>query len=265
MRKFFGISLSLILLILNTNLLANEKKEMLFYIGITMIKPVNVLAKKFEKKHNCSIKILQGGSQDLYESAKMSKEGDLYLPGSLSYRKKYLKEGNLLDGKFVGYNKLSLVVKKGNPKNIPANISTIVDDRYRIVLGNEESGSVGNATKKMLMPLGMYEEAIMKALYLSPDSRNLTKLIKDDKVDIIINWYATTFWEENKGLVEPIVLSSKIAKKKKLVFNLLKSSKYPKLAKQFMDYAASKEGRKIFYKYGFLDDKDLKNFDKVTF
>ena len=29
-----------------------------------------------------------------------------------------------------------------------------------------------------------------------------------------------------------------------------------------MEYAASKEGREIFYKYGFLTAQELKNFDK---
>ena len=35
-----------------------------------MVKPVDELAKNFEKTHNCKIKILQGGSQDLYDSIK---------------------------------------------------------------------------------------------------------------------------------------------------------------------------------------------------
>ena len=32
-----------------------------------------------------------------------------------------------------------------------------------------------------------------------------------------------------------------------------------------MDYASSIEGREVFKKYGFLDDEDMKNFDKVVF
>lgn len=265
MNKLLKISLLFILCFSSTNIFAKEKKEMLFYIGITMIKPVNILVKRFEKTHNCTIKILQGGSKDLYDSVKLSKKGDLYLPGSLSYRTKYLKEGILLDGKFVGYNKLALVVKKGNPKKIPAKLGVVSNEKYRVILGNEESGSVGNATKKMLIDNDIYEYAVMNALFLSPDSRNITASIKNDKADVAINWYATTFWDENKKYVEALVLSENIAKKKKLIFNLLKSSKYPDLAKEFMEYAASQEGRNVFYKYGFLDKQDLKNFDQVTF
>ena len=32
-----------------------------------------------------------------------------------------------------------------------------------------------------------------------------------------------------------------------------------------MDYASSAEGKEIFKKYGFLNDEDMKNFDKVVF
>ena len=31
-----------------------------------------------------------------------------------------------------------------------------------------------------------------------------------------------------------------------------------------MNYAASAEGREVFKKYGFLDDNDIKNFEKIA-
>lgn len=118
LKKLFTFFL---LILFSSQLFAKEKKdELLFYVGITMIKPMSKLAKEFEKENNCKIKIMQGGSQDLYNSIKTSNLGDLYLPGSISYREKHLKDGLLLDAQFVGYNKLAMVVKKGNPLNIKA-------------------------------------------------------------------------------------------------------------------------------------------------
>lgn len=262
MQKILAFIIGLMLL--SSSLLA-EKKELLFYIGITMVKPVSELVKSFEQKHNCEIKILQGGSQDLYDSIKFSKKGDLYLPGSVSYRYKHIDDGLLLDGMFVGYNKASLVVQKGNPKKIPADLNVLANPNYRVVLGNVESGSIGNATKKILTKFGNYEDSMINAVFLAPDSRKLTEALKSDKSDVILNWYATTFWEDNKNHVEALVIDEKFAPKAKLVFNLLKTSKYPKLTKAFMDYASSKEGRAVFHKYGFLDKNDLENFDTVTF
>jgi hypothetical protein len=48
-----------VIIFLSTFLQAESKDELLFYVGITMVKPVNELAKNFEKTHNCTIKILQ--------------------------------------------------------------------------------------------------------------------------------------------------------------------------------------------------------------
>lgn len=253
------------ILFLSTIVHAEVKKELLFYVGITMVKPVNELAKNFEKENNCTIKILQGGSQDLYDSLKTSQVGDLYLPGSSSYRDKFIKEGFLLDGKFVGYNKLSLVVKKGNPKNVKASLDELANEELNVVLVNEQSGSVGLASKKVLSKFDLYEKAISNAIFLVPDSRNLINAIKNGNADLILNWHATTFWDNNKDFVEAIVLDDESSQKSKLVFNLLSSSQNKDLSKKFMDYASSKEGREVFKKYGFLDEEDMKNFDKVVF
>ena len=244
---------------------AKEKKELLFYIGITMIKPVEELAHKFEKDNNCKIKILQGGSQDLYDSIKMSKVGDIYLPGSVVYRYRNLADGLLLDGKFAGFNKLALVVKKGNPKQIKASLSELTNEKLRVVLGNVHSGSIGNASKKVLRANNIYKEAMLNTSFLAPDSRNLTKVIIENKADIVLNWYATTFWDENKDYIEALELDDKYSNKSKLVFNLLATSQNKDLSRKFLDFATSIEGKKVFYKYGFLNDKDLENFDKVSF
>lgn len=265
MSRIRKIIILLLFISLNSSIFAEDKKELLFYIGITMVKPVDELVKNFEQKHNCKINILQGGSQDLYDSIKMSQAGDLYLPGSVSYRDKHINEGLLLDGKFVGFNKIALIVKKGNPKNIKASLDELTNENIRVVLGNASSGSVGNATKKILTEYGNYKEALLNAIYLAPDSRNLTKAIVENEADLVMNWYATSFWPSNKEYVDALVLDEKFAKKAKLVFNLLNTSKNKELAKEFMEYAASKEGREIFYKFGFLDKNDLENFDKVTF
>ncbi len=245
--------------------MAEDKKELLFYIGITMVRPVNELAENFKKAHDCEIKILQGGSKDLYDSIKTSSKGDLYMPGSVSFRTQYITEGLLLDAVFVGYNKASLVVKKGNPKNIPADLNVLTDSQYKVILGNADSGSVGAETKKILTKFGNYEEAMLNAVSLTTDSRNLTKAIKDGEADVVLNWYATTFWDDNTNFVEPLTIDTQYAEKALLTLDLLKTSKYPELTKEFMQYATSQEGRMVFKKYGFLDEEDLKNYDNVKF
>ena len=156
-------------------------------------------------------------------------------------------------------------VKKGNPKNVKASLEELTNENLSVVLGNEQSGSVGLATKKILEKYNLYEKAIMNTTFLAADSRSLNNAIKENKADLILNWHATTFWDGNNEFVDPIILPDEYSNKSKLVFNLLKTSKNPELAKKFMDFAASEKGKEVFKEFGFLDENDLKEFDKVTF
>ncbi len=255
----------ILLLCFNLSLNAKEKKELILYTGITMVKPVQEVVHNFEKKYDCKIKVIQGASQDLYDIIKMSKVGDIYLPGNAFIRYKNMKDGLFLDGRFVGYNKLALIVKKGNPKNIKASLNELTNENLRVAIGDNYSGSIGRTSKKVLIKEKIYKKVMLNTSLLAPDSRTLTKLIIDDKVDLLLNWYATIFFNENKKYIQVLELDDKYAQKSKLVFNLLSTSKNKRLSRKFLDFAASKESRKIFYKYGFLDDKDLEEFDKVKF
>lgn len=226
---------------------------LLIYTGITMRYPIKELALHFEKKHGCRVAIIQGGSEDLYQSLRLSRQGDLYLPGSPIYRQKYLAEGLLADYVYVGENQAALIVQKGNPKKISADIKNLADQRYAVVIGNPETGSIGLHTKKILEKAGIYDEVVRNSVFLAAASRNISRSIVEDGMDLAMNWRATASFEENKELMDALVLPDSVAPKKKLFLNLLSFSENPELAKEFMLYAASPAGQEIFKKYGFLD------------
>ena len=242
--------------LLSTTLMAKPKPKptLLFYCGITMVKPMKEIAHIIEKKHNCNIKISQGGSKDLYDALKLSKQGDLYLPGSDSYRKKNLKDGLLLDHTYIGYNKAAIFVQKNNPKNIK-NLDSLLDENIATILCNPQSGSIGKNTKSVLTKykgLDFFLEVFDAAVEIGTDSRNLNKVLIDSNADMSINWRATGYWFENSKYIDIIEIDDKYAPKKDLVLNLLSFSKNKNIAKAFMNFAASKDGQKIMKKYGFL-------------
>lgn len=231
----------------------SAKTEMLIYCGITMVNPIKELASSFEKEHNCIITITQGGSEDLYQSLKFSKVGELYLPGSSSYRTKHLDDGFLGDYIYVGYNQAALIVQKGNPLNIPADVHLLTDKQYATVIGNPESCSIGKQSKKILSKLGIFENVMDHSVLVAADSRTMNKTIIDKTADLILNWGATAYFDENKDFMDRLSLEESIAPKKQLQINLLSFARDPELARAFMKYAASVEGQKVFHKYGFLD------------
>ncbi|OYT17101.1 MAG: molybdenum ABC transporter substrate-binding protein [Bacteroidetes bacterium 4572_77] len=247
------IFIGLFMLINSCNYLKKkaEKKQLLLYCGITMIKPITEIVDIIEKKEDCIIEITKGGSGNLLKSIKTSKIGDLYLPGSENYIKTAFAESLIADTVFVGYNRLAIMVAKGNPLQIPLNLNSLAQKEYYVVIGNPNSGSVGKATKKALQKKGIFESVEQNAIRFTTDSKDLTRAIINKEADIVINWYAPYSWDNNSDYIDIIEIDKEYAQDKKLTLSLLSYSKHPEIAQKVLDFAASKEGKAIFAKYGF--------------
>jgi molybdate transport system substrate-binding protein len=233
----------------------SAKTELLLYCGITMVRPMTEIAQVFEKRENVKITIAQGGSEDLFQSAKKSGVGDWYLPGEPSYREKHLKEGLFGDHLIVGYNQMALVVLKGNPKQVKADPREMLRKDLIAIIGNAESGSVGQEAKTILDRLGIYPQVVRSAAFLAPDSRSLMNAMKKGDADITMSWRATGLFADNTAKLDVIDLDPKVAKPQPLLLIQLKSTKNAELAKRFMSFVASEEGQAIYRKHGFLDNK----------
>ncbi len=234
-----------------------SKPELLIYCGITMVYPIREIADSFEKQHNVKIIISQGGSEELYQNLKSSHKGDLYLPGSDSYRTRHMKDGLLGHDVEVGFNQAVIMVAKNNPKNVTSNLNDLLRDDLNVVIASSELGSIGRETQTILIKKGIYNEVLKNAVYQSMDSRTLNRALKSGDADVIINWKATAFFKNNINFIETIALSPEEAKPKRLSLNFLKFSKYPQLTRQFMTYAHSPFGLSIFKKYGFVPLNDM--------
>jgi len=230
-----------------------SRQELLIYCGITMIMPMQEIAKIVEQEKNCTIKITKQGSGALLNSIKVNRVGDLFLPGSESYIKTCIEEGLIKETVPVGYNRAALIVQKGNPLHITPDVRNLTNKQYRVVLGSAESGSIGRETERILSPLGIYQEALDNALFLTSDSKGIVKAILDKNADVTLNWHATSIWAENRPFMDGLLLDDKVAPPHKLVLGLLSFSPYPDIARRFMELASSKQGQEIFARYGFLE------------
>ena len=247
----YSIFLLLLLLVSCTQNETKKTKELLIYCGITMEKPISEIAQIIEKQEDCKIFIVIGGSENLYKSFLINEVGDLYISGSESYIEKGIAYNYIIDTVFVGINKAAMMVKKGNPKNINNCLSSLANTDYKVVIGNPNSGSIGKETKKILDKKNIFNKVSDNTIYYTTDSKDLILALKNNEADLIINWYASSTWDENKSHVDVLYIDKKFAAEKKLFLGLLKYSKYPNISKSFINYASSPEGKAIFKKYGF--------------
>lgn len=249
------VALAAALLLASAALAQEAKTELLLYCGITMVRPMTDIVRAFEKRENVRIAIAQGGSEDLYQSAKKSGVGDWYLPGEPSYREIHLKEGLLGDYVTVGHNQMALMVQKGNPKQVKPDPRELLRKDLVAIIGNAESGSVGHEAKRILDALGIYPQVVRQSAFLAPDSRSLVNAMKKGEADVTLNWRATGFFPDNVAKLDVIDLDTKLAKPQALLLIQLRSSKHAELGRRFMDFAAGEEGQAVFRKHGFLDNK----------
>ena len=230
-----------------------QAQELLIYCGITMVRPITELARQFEAREGVKILVSQGGSEDLYQSAKKSRRGDLYLPGEPSYRDKHLADGLLGDFKVVGYNQMALFVQKGNPKQVKPSLHELLRKDLVVTIGSAKSGSVGQEGKHMLDRLKLYPEVIAKVAFLMPDSRALNLSLKRGEADLALNWRATAFFPDNAPHIDVVNLDPQVARPQALLLNQLTFSQHPALARKFIDFVASPAGQAVFRQHGFLD------------
>ncbi|MCX8085784.1 MAG: substrate-binding domain-containing protein [Rhodocyclaceae bacterium] len=151
----------------------------------------------------------------------------------------------------------AFIVQKGNPKKVKADLREMLRKDLVVILGNAESGSVGQEAKAILDRLGIYPQVVRQAAFLAPDSRSLMLAMRKGEADLTMSWRATGFFPENAEKLDVIDLPPTLARPQPLLLNLLKSSRHPELAKRFMAFAAGEEGQAIFRKHGFLDNKAL--------
>jgi len=251
-RRLANVLLLVGLLWLTHSLSHAAQNDLLIYCGSTMTHPVSELARNFERLHNVKIHLIQGASEHLYESLHKYGMGDIYFPGDPAYREAHIGDGLLGDFKVVGYNQIAIFVKKGNPKGVKADLRELLRKDLVLGIGQSDIGSIGRETKELLDTLNLYPQAFRKASQIEADSRTLNRAIRNEQIDVTLNWRATAFFPENKDHVEAIDLPSSIAKPHALQMTLLKVTKNPEIARKFIDYVASPEGQSVFKRFGFL-------------
>jgi len=226
--------------------------NLLIYCGITMVRPMTDIARQFEKQEKISIAIAQGGSEDLYQSAKKSQKGDLYLPGEPVFRIKHQPEGLLGEYTVLGMNQMAMMVKKGNPKKVKPDLKELLRKDLAVVLGSSESGSVGVEAHRILTRAGLYPKVAAKVVQMLPDSRSIMTAMRRGDADLTMSWRATGYFPDNAPSVDVLDLPPTIAPPQELQLTLLTFSKSQAMARKFMEYAAGPQGQAIFRRYGFI-------------
>ena len=121
-----------------------EQKTITAFCGSASKPAMEEAAKVFEEKTGIKVYLNFGGSGAVLSQMKLSRSGDLYIPGSPDYMAMAEDDGVVEPGsvKIISYLVPAILVQHGNPKDIQT-LSDLAQPGIKVGLADPESVSIG--------------------------------------------------------------------------------------------------------------------------
>ena len=209
-------------------------------------------AKAFTERTGINVYLNFSGSGTMLSQMKIAKEGDLYIPGSPDYMVIAEHDGVVNPGtaKIIAYLIPTIVVQPDNPKNI-IELYDLANADIRVGIGNPESVCVGLYAIEILDHNNLLEEVGKNIVTYAESCSKTASLVALKSVDAILGW--DVFPEWNPGTMEAVYLKpEQIPRIAYIPAAVSTFSKDSNNARKFQDFLASKDGQKIFSKWGYI-------------
>jgi len=221
-------------------------KSLKVYSGAGLSKPMTEIGQAFEKKTGVKVEYNFAGSAQLLSQMELSKEGDVFIPGDLVDMDKAIAKGLAKDYKKVVYHIPAIGVPKGNPAHITG-LADLAKPGVKVIIGDEKACAIGKQamsifTKNKLWPAveknivakdATVNEVVTHTAMKQADASIITEdnAINAKDIELISI-------PEDQNVIETVPVGA------------LTFTKQAELAQQFVDFAASSEGKAIFKNLG---------------
>lgn len=227
-------------------------KDIFFFCGAGLRPPAAELAEVFGKEHGVNVVIDYAGAEVLISKIKLSRCGDVYMPGDRHYVDIAAKEGLILLQRPVCYFVPTILVQKGNPKGI-GGLKDLLCPGVRIGLGDEKACSIGRLGKTIFEKNGIPWTDVEKNLrFKSLTPNELGLQIQAGSLDAVIVWDAVARYFAKYGDEVPIPAQQNAVST--VDAGVLRLSRNRELAGKFVEFMCSERGQAVFRKHGYLVD-----------
>ena len=249
--------MKILLLLLGTLILSlsAETPRLTVFAGSASKPPTQEAARVFTRQTGIPVDLIFGGSGYVLSQMKLTRKGDLYFPGSSDYME-IAKRQHLVDPKsekIIVYLVPAITVRKGNPKQIHS-LEDLTRPGIKVAIANPDGVCLGAYAVEILEKnfTPQQKKAFRKNLinYTASCAKTATA-VSLHQVDAVIGWRGFEYW--NPERIETIPLKpSRLARIGYIPIAVSRFSRHPKLAKRFIDFLLSPQGRKIFTKYHYF-------------
>jgi molybdate transport system substrate-binding protein len=222
------------------------------YCGAGIRPPAAEIIQAFEKKHGITVQADYAGSEILLSRIKLTRRGDLYMPGDARYVQQAREEGLIASSRDACYFVPVILVRKGNPRGIRS-VADFSRKELQLGLGNPEACAIGMVTVEILQKNGISPADLAKQVAFETTTVNELGLhIKLGRIDATIVWDAIAAQYPEDGEIVPIPKEKNVISTVPIA--VLRSSRHPKEATAFQDFVVSDEGRRIFAKHHYTTE-----------
>ena len=234
---------------------AAAQERLLIFAGAASKPPTEEAAAFFEQKTGIKVEIVFGGSGYVLSQMKLSKQGDIYFPGSSDYMEKAKKEGDVFPEteKIVVYLVPAINVQKGNPHNIRM-LKDLIKPGLKVAIANPEGVCVGAYAVEIIEKNFTPEEKSAFKINLINYTESCEKTataISLKQADAVIGWQVFEHWDTEH--IETIPLDvNQVPRVGYIPIAISRFTMNQPLAQRFIDFLISPDGQAIFKKYHYL-------------
>lgn len=244
----------LMIALLGFTVQASESGPVVVFAGSASQPPLEEAARAFEERTRIPIVLHQGGSGAMLSQIRLSKQGDLYIPGSPDYMQKAIEYELVASVPArIAYLVPAMIVAEGNPLNI-RHLEDLTREGLRIGLADPDGVCVGLYAVELLEANGLLDTLRPKLTGMVESCAKAAAMIPLKLVDVVIGWREFEAWRPD---VMDAVLP-RPAEIKRLAYipaAKLRHASNPYGAEQFLAFLTSEEGRRIFRKWGYETDE----------
>lgn len=227
-------------------------RELQLYCGAGIRPPVAELVQVFAEEHDIKVTTDYAGSEVLLAKLKLARAGDLYLPGDRHYIDQAARENMILDRRSACYFVPTILVQKGNPKQIKG-LQDLLRADVKVGLGDPKACAIGRKTRRLLTQNNIpWGELQTKLAFQSLTVNELGLQIKAGALDAVIVWDAIARYYEQEAQEVAIPVEDNVIST--VDIGVLSFTQQRDLALAFLEFVTSPHGQDIFKRHHYRID-----------
>ncbi len=227
---------------------ASEATTLFAYVGAGLKGPASELAALYEKKTGVKIEMTFNSSGALLSQLELTKKGDIYMPGAMSFVMQAKGKGYL--GEMVGplaYHVPVIITPKGNPAQI-SGITDLAKPGIQLIMPDQQGTALGKTAFKIFTKLDIAKEVQKNILASVETGPKVMATMMMGQGNAGISEYSEAF--KNQDQLELILIDPAVNEAEEIPCAMLTCTRQKGAALAFLKFV-KQEGPKVFASHGF--------------